>query len=352
MLLNTPKKKDYYEELRYKAKRPILPISILLAVLVVGTIGYRILWYDIDSTLIDALYMTVVTITTVGYAEIHPLDDVGRIFTIIISIAGIGSLFYVLSVIMENLFMYQLKNYRGKKKMLKKIQNLKDHIIVVGFGRVGRLAAEELEAQGETFVIIDENFEEDAHLRADKNMITVRGDATDDVILERAGIDKARGLIIASGSSATNVFVTLSAKVLNPDIFIVSRSDEHNDTEKLRRAGADRIVNPYSIGGQRLANLMINTNVVDFFQANLGAEGDKLNIENVRLPNSCHFFGKSLIELNLRAKTGVTVLAVVRKGKAHINPDGDLKIEKGDQLVVVGSTEQLASFSNLIKNKG
>jgi voltage-gated potassium channel len=351
-MIKAPKKKDYYEELRYKAKRPILPLTILMIVLIGGTWGYYMLWYDYqDSTLIDAFYMTVITISTVGFAEIHPLNDLGRILTIVVSILGIGSLFYVLSVIMENLFIYQLRNYHGKKKMLKKIQNLNKHIIVIGYGRVGKLAAEELETRGETFVIIDEDFEEEARYRADHNMITVRGDATEDDILHRAGITKARGLIIASGSSSTNVFIALSAKVLNPTLFIVSRSDDHRDNEKLRRAGADRVVNPYSIGGQRLANLMMNTNVIDFFETSFGAGEDKLNIENIKLPEDCGLFNQTLIELNLRAQTGVTVLAVVRNGKPHINPSGDLSILQGDQLVVVGSREQLDSFDNLMRKK-
>jgi voltage-gated potassium channel len=348
-MLQLPKKKDYFEELKYKAKRPILPIAILFGVLVVGTVGYHIIWIDENATFIDALYMTVITISTVGYAEIHPLDATGRIFTMLISILGIGSLFYVLSVIMENLFIYQLRNYRGKKKMIKKIESLKDHIIIVGYGRVGKLAAAELETRGETFVIVDEEFEEEARYRAERNMVTIRGDATQDDILLKAGIDRARGLIIATAKSSTNVFVVLSAKVLNPNLFIVARADDISDNEKIKRAGADRVVNPFTVGGQRLANLMLNTKMIDFFTASFGIGQDKLNFENIELPDECNLFNKTLIEINLRAKTGVTVLAVVRDGKPFINPSGDLSIEKGDQLVVVGSREQLDSFEKLIR---
>jgi voltage-gated potassium channel len=338
-----------YKELKPETKKPVIPVMILLVVMVIGTIGYSIIWQEHGGNLIDALYMTVITLTTLGYAEIYPLDNVGRIFTMFIAVTGIGSLFYVLSVIMENLFVVQLHNYRGKKKKMKEIEKLHNHIIIIGYGRVGQLAASMLLNSGERFVVIDDDFVEEDIVNLKQNLLKVTGNATEDSTLIKAGIIRARGLIVATGNSATTVFVALSAKVLNPNVFIVARADEDSDVEKLKRAGADRVVNPYSIGGQRMANLMINSNVVDFIETSFGIAEGGLKIENLKPSDNCNWYNRTLKELDLRQKFGVSVLAVIRDNKPVTNPGGNFKLKFGDQFIMMGSEEELNSIEKALK---
>jgi voltage-gated potassium channel len=330
-----------------KLKKPIVPTVILLLVVVIGTIGYDILWKDTNSTIIDEIYMTLITITTVGYSEVYPLNTAGRIFTIFISLLGIGSLFYILSVIMENLVIIQLANLRGKKKMMKQIEKLEDHIIIVGYGRVGRTAANELKERDEQFVVIDNDIADRAEELAGDDILTIEGDGAEDSVLLGAGIERARGMVVTTAHSSTTVFVVLSAKVLNPNLFIVARSDEESAIEKLQRAGADRIVNPYSIGGQRLARVMVNPNMFDFIESSLGPGENALNLEKILLPEDCKWIGKSLKELDVRRHSGATILAVIRAGKPIINPDGNFRIEERDQLIALGDKDQLEQLEKL-----
>jgi voltage-gated potassium channel len=291
--------------------------------------------------------MTVITITTVGYLEVYPLNDVGRVFTIFIAVIGIGSMFYLFGIIMENLFIIQLSNYRGKKKMLKKLHSISNHIIVVGYGRVGKLATDVLEASGEQFIVIDEEFKENIEISNSGKFIKLKGNAVEDEILLAAGIKNARGLIITAPDASVSVFVVLSAKVLNPDIFIVARAEDESVAEKLKKAGASRTVNPYSIGGQRLANLMINQNVVDFMETGFGIGDNNLKIESINLPDSCHFNDKTIKESQIRQKTGVSIIAVIRDELPFLNPDGNFIINRNDQLVLLGTKQQLENFEQL-----
>ncbi|MFP4529157.1 MAG: potassium channel family protein [Candidatus Kapaibacterium sp.] len=328
-------------------KKPFLPTIILLLVIIIGTMGYNIIWEDTESTVIDELYMTLITITTIGFEEVYPLDSIGRIFTIFVGIFGIGSLFYILSVLMENLVIIQLANLRGKKKMMKKIDKLENHILLIGYGRVGRIAAKELKEHGEKFVIIDWDFGDNMSELVGEDILALEGDGTEDNILLQAGIERARGVIVTTARPSTTVFVVLSAKVLNPNLFIVARSDEESAIEKLQRAGADRIVNPYSIGGQRLARVMVNPNMFDFIESSLGPGENALNLEKIMVPASSRLIGKSLKELDIRSASGATILAVIRDGTPTINPQDDFRIEERDQLIALGNNEQLKRLEEL-----
>ncbi len=326
-----------------KLKKPLLPGILLALIIIVGTIGYMLIWKDIaEAGFIDAFYMTIITITTLGYAEIYELGHVGRMFTIFIALFGIGSLFYILGTFMENLFILQLDNYRGKKKMQKKIDELDDHIIVIGLGRVGKRAVKELIQKQENFVVIDNKITDEQSEEINNNeFYCIKGDATDDDTLNSAGINRARALMVTTANSSTSVFVVLSAKVLNPNIFIVARCDNDNDIEKLMRAGANRVINPYAIGGQRLANILVNPNVVDFFETSLGSKQQSINIENIQLPEDSIWLGKSLIEMNLRQKSGATIIAVMRDNKPITQLDGNMKLLEEDILLTLGTKEQL-----------
>lgn len=342
-------KRNYnINELKAMTKKPLLPFIIVLSVVIFGTLGYYLLWYGkYDATIIDALFMTLTTITTIGFGEVKPLDDTARLFTMVIALVGIGSLFFILSVWMENLFILQLNNFSRRKKIMKNIDKLSGHIILVGYGRVGQLAVRELLSSKEEFVVIDDDFVEEDSLGKLHTLLTITGDATADEVLIKAGIERARGIIISTADPATNVFIALSAKVLNPDIFIVARSDNEGDNEKLRRAGANRIVNPYAIGGVRMANLMLNTNIIDFMETSFGEGEENLKMENLTLSEGSHWIDKALKDIKLRQKTGATVLAVIRNGKPHVNPGGDFIIHSGDELVIFGTKSQLKNLEEI-----
>lgn len=332
-------------------KKPIYPFFILLAIIIIGTIGYDFIWRDTDSTLLDAFYMTIITITTVGYSEIYTLDTTGRLFTTFVAVFGIGSLFYILGILMENLVFLQISNYRGQKRIMKQLEDIQGHIIIVGLGRVGKLTAKELSGRNQDFVIIDNKIDENDTEVQSIEAIIIEGDATEDETLKRAGIERAKGMIVATANSATTVFVVISAKVLNPDIFIIARADEESSRVKLLRTGADRVVNPYAIGGQRLANLMVNRNIVEFFETGISSKEGSLNIESIELPNECSLIGKTIREADLRRKTGVTILAVIRDGEPNVNPDGEFKLADADTLMAFGTRDDLNKLEKLISNK-
>ena len=334
-------------KLKEQLKKPIIPTIIFVVVIIAGVIGYDIIWSDKNSTFIDELYMTLITVTTVGYNEVYPLDTAGRIFSISIAVVGIGSLFYILFVFMENLVVLKLSNYRVYKERMKKIKEMKDHIVLIGLGRVGKLAATHLKQRKQDFVLVEKADNQEMIDNFDSDMLYVLGDATEDETLIKAGIKRARGVMVATANSATTVFVVLSSKVLNPDLFIVARSDDENSNEKLKRAGANRVVNPYAIGGQRLANLMVNTNVVDFIDTSFGSEENNLSLENIMIPEDCVWIGKTLKELDVRNKVGATILAVIRNDKPIVNPDGSFVINRSDQLVAFGTADDLKKLEQL-----
>lgn len=329
-----------------RIKKPYIPIILLITIIIGGTIGYDIIWTETNSNIIDALYMTIITITTVGYAEVYPLDTTGRIFTMIIGVFGIGSLFYLLSIFMENLFTYQLLNIRGKKKVQKRLDNISNHIIVVGYGRVGELASKELIDRDIEFVIIDKEIPDE--LKNLSNVISIEGDATDDAVLSLANIEEAKSLIVATADASTNLFIVLSARELNENIFIISRSDNSLLEKKLLRAGADRTLNPYSAGGQKMANIAIDPQIMDFIDSNLGTkDGDYLKIEQFELSDGNDWHGKTLKELDIRQKSGVTIIGIIRDNDTNLNPFGEFELKSKDQLVAIGTKDQLMKFNNL-----
>lgn len=332
---------------RNDKKKHFLPSMILFSVLVVGTLGYYLLWSELPgATIIDAFYMTFTTIATIGFGEVHPLQTGGRIFTIIIAFAGIASLFYIFSSVMENLVTMQLLNIRGQKKMIKEINSLRDHIILVGYGRVGSLTARELLKKNKRFVVIDTNLIEDLTNRTD--LLFIKGDAREDDILLSAGIETAKGIIITTGNPASTVFITISAKVLNPNIHIIARSDEESDIKKLMRAGANEVVNPYERGGVRLANLMVNPHIVKFLDESLSDEDNSFSLEKILLSENSKWVGKSLKELDLRNKAGVTILVVIRNHHPNPNPDSNFLLEGGDEIIFMGENKNLKLLESLI----
>lgn len=295
----------------------------------------------------DALFMTVTTITTIGYGEVKPLDTAGRVFTMVLAVTGIGSLFYTLGVVMEYLVAVRLADPGGRRRMERRIAELRGHVIVAGLGRVGRQAAHELAQARRAFVVVDPGAAAARHAE-ERGYLLLAGDATDDGVLERAGVRRASGVIVTTSNDATNMYIVLSARVLNPDLYIVSRAVDEASVVKLSRAGANRAISPYAIGGHRLAHLILKPTVVDFFETALRTGSDALNIEDLEVSADSPAAGQALDALNIRRVTGATILAVLREGSPLVSPSGDLVLSKGDQLLAIGTGEQLARLERLI----
>lgn len=324
-----------------------LPITLVGLITLIGTAGYMWLGQDQNATWLDALFMTVITITTIGYSEVIHLNDVGRIFTMFIGITGIGSLFYSLTVVMDNLVESRLKDPLGEKKMQKEIDRLSGHIILAGLGRVGKQAARELKDADVPFVIVDPS-PEARHYANQHDILIVMGDATDDAFLMQAGIERANGLIVTTSDDASNLYIILSARELKSDLFIVSRAVNEASIPKLIRAGANRAISPYAIGGRRLAHLILSPAAVEFFDTVIKKGAESLDLESIKVGIGAKAIGQSLGELNARVITGASVLVIFRGNQVLPNPGPNEVLQAGDQLLAFGTAEQLDDLENLI----
>jgi len=331
--------------------RLLLPLSLVLAVVAIGTVGYHWLWRHVGGTWMDALFMTVTTITTIGYGEIKPLTTAGRLFTIVLAVIGIGSMFYTLGVVMEYLVSVRLADPVGRRRMERQIVQLSSHVIVAGMGRVGTQAALELHGAGAPFVVIDAR-ESAIQLARERGYLALVGDASRDEVLAQAGIRRARGLIVTTGDDATSVYVVLSARVLNPELYIVARATDEAGVTKVLRAGANRAVSPYAIGSHRLAHLMLSPAVVDFFETAFRRGQDALAIEDLALPADSPCVGRTLDTLDIRRATGATVLAILRDGNPVASPPGDFALAGGDHLLALGTGDQLRRLEKMITAGG
>ena len=327
--------------------RLVTPVATVIAVTIIGTIGYYYLGRTQDATFLDALFMTVITITTIGYGEIIHLDEMGRVFTILIAITGIGSLFYSLTITMDYLVMIRVSDPFGTKKMQKQIDMFVDHVIIAGLGRVGRQAAKEMQDSGMPFVIID-NRPEARDLAVQQGYLFILGDASDDQVLHQAGIERARGLIVTSGDDATNVYIVLSARVLNPKLFIISRAVEESSIPKLTRAGADRAMSPHAIGGRRLAHLILSPTVIDFFDTVISKGEEFLNLEGISVQSESPIVGKCLADLSIRERSGANVLVILRGRQVLPNPEDCQTLEVNDRLLALGTAQQLVALEKIL----
>ncbi|MFZ5441275.1 MAG: potassium channel family protein [Myxococcota bacterium] len=333
-------------ERRLLARRVRVPAFLLVFTHLLGAVGYQIVWYPY-GTLMDALFMTFTTITTIGFGEIHKLDTAGRLLTMVISASGIGSLFYTFTAILDYATSEQVREARRRRKMQKSIDELQGHYILAGIGRVGREAAAELKSSGVPFVIIDPAPEVEAFARQ-LDAPFIRGDATEDGTLLSAGVTRAKGLIVTTSSDATNLYVILSARMLNTQLFIASRAVDDASVTKLMRAGANRAISPYAIGGRRLAHLLLSPRVVDFLETALTRGNTSLSIEDVVVGQGSPADGKTLQQLELGKKTGASVLAVVRNGMPTANPRSDFVLSGGDHLLTLGTVEQLRAVERAL----
>ena len=318
-------------------QRLLRVILLLLLVIVTGTIGYMVIerWSPLD-----AIYMTIITISTVGYSEIHPLSTAGKVFSSILIFGGVGVMLYTGGALVQYIIEGHFPSIFGRHKMKEKIEQLKEHIILCGYGKVGQEVAEVFSNEGVAFVIIDEN-EEAINKAIENKYPSLQGSATNDDILEQAGIRRARGLVAALDSDADNLYLTLSAKALRPELFVVARGSSEESEAKLKRAGADRIILPYRIGGRRMALLTLRPLVVDFIDTTMHSSGRELVLENVKVTPESPLAGVTVTD-GLGCCGAMAILAVKKKnGKLIPNPPNDTPLEIDDELVIIGTREQL-----------
>lgn len=321
-------------------------IIILASIIAAGTIGYMFIegWSPTD-----AIYMTIITISTVGFGEVHPLSTAGQIFSIVLIIGGVSGALFVLSALFEHALAGRFGVARRRRQMKAKIAHLKDHIVLCGYGRVGEDIARTFSEEGVPFVIIDSRPDNIA-LAEEQGYPCLLGDATSDKVLLEAGIERARALVAAIGSDADNTYIVLSARGLRPDLFIEARASDKEAEAKLKRAGADRIVSPNSIGARRMALLAIRPTVADFIDTVTFRRGRELQMENIIVPDSSPLVGQTVEAIRQRSQANI--LAINRKnGKLLANPTSQEAIDPGDRLIIMGTAEQLTTLESLCQGE-
>jgi voltage-gated potassium channel len=317
-------------------------IGLALGLGLVGVAGYVVIegW-----TWDDALFMTVITLSTVGYGEVRQLSGAGRIFSILLILSGVGVVAYSFAVIADYLIAGELNGILRRQRMKRTIQHFQGHYVICGFGRVGQQVVEGLIANHHALVVIDTDPQHSSTLDA-LGIPHVDGDATDDDVLKGAGIERARGLCTCLPSDAANVFIVLSARTLNPDLFIIARSNQPASTSKLRIAGANQVINPYQITGRRMAALLLQPGVVEFLDVVMHQGDLELRVEEIRIGQTSSLNGYTLTALRIRNETGVNVLAVRQhNGKLVTDLSVDPVLHAGDALIGLGTSQQLAALA-------
>jgi voltage-gated potassium channel len=296
-------------------------------------------------SVLDALYMTIITLTTVGYREVHPLSERGLVFTMIVLVGGVGTFFYVLTAAARTVVEGELQEVFGRKRLEKRIRELRDHYVICGYGRMGRIISRELKEKGVRFVVIEKSLET---LQEREDVLAVTGDATNDHTLKEAGIERARGLISVLPTDAENLFVVLSARGLNPDLFIVARAVDEGAEQKLLRAGADKVVSPYHIGGIRMAYTVLRPAVVEFIEFATKTGNIELRMEEVSIGEESKLVGMSLDECGFGRDLGIIIVAIKRAtGDMKFNPTSRSSIKAGDTLIAIGEASKLKVLEDI-----
>lgn len=324
--------------------RFLLLLLIILVLLGTGVIGYMLLegwgW-------LDALYMTVIALSTVGFGEVHPLSPTGRFFTIILIVLGLGFIVYGLDYLVST----RLDTLFQRRRSMNKISQLQNHIIVCGYGRVGQSVVDSLQAGPNELVVIENDPEHVAQLERG-DILFIEGDATEDAVLKKAGLERAHGLIACAGDDSVNLFVVLSARALQPDLYIVARSIDARNEPKMQLAGADRVVSLYDIGGRRMANIMLRPYATEFFDVVTLDNGVKLWVEEISIQEGAALAGQTVGEADIRRKTGVMLIGLVRGGaKSVYLAEANTRLQAGDQLIVLGTRPQLDQLAVLAGQK-
>jgi voltage-gated potassium channel len=327
-------------------RRLILSAALIVLIISFGTAGYM----SIEGwSFLDSVYMTIITLTTVGFKEIHELSPGGKVFTIILIIGGVGTVLYSLGTGAKLVLEGELQEIYGRKRLEKRLKELKDHFIVCGYGRMGKIISRELKGEDVSFVVIEKNPDQ---LEEKEDILVIDGDATRDEVLRKVGIEKAKCLISVLPTDAENLFVVLSARGLNPNLLIVARAGEEGSERKLLRAGADRVVSPYHIGGLRIAHSVLKPAVVDFIEFATHSGNIDLQMEEIRIQEGSKLAGLTLDECGIGRDLGVIVVAIKQiSGEMKFNPTFRSTMGAGDTLIAVGETSKLKILEDMATGK-
>ncbi|MGZ4817081.1 MAG: potassium channel family protein [Terriglobales bacterium] len=320
-----------------RAIRNLKLVALALAVLFgVGTAGFHVMegW-----TWFDSFYMVLITVTTIGYSEVHALSHSGQVFNVFIIIIGVGLVFLLIGVVAQALLEFELTQFFGRRRMEREIDRLSGHFIICGAGRVGRSTARELARKPAPFVII-ENADTKME-RLPPEWLVIRGDATQEATLRQAQIERARGLVAATTTDATNIYIVLTARGLNPKLKIIARASEEDAEKHLKTAGADSVISPYHFAGHRIAQSFLRPHVLDFIDSATVRLGVDLEIAEIEVGARSRYVGQTFRTSKMRSDTGIIVLAVKRDGSMRFNPAPDDRIEAGDTLIAMGETAGL-----------
>jgi voltage-gated potassium channel len=310
-------------------------MGVLGLVLVLGTVGYILL----GLPWLDALYQTVITISTVGYRELGTFGTRYQVFTILLILFGTGTALYTLGVLIDTMFEARITGHFRRRRMKRGIDRLKGHVILCGYGQVGEAICEEITRSGRQVVIVDRSLRD--RVDGSFEMPVVQGDATDDAVLARAGLDRAATLVLALDSDVDNLYVALTARSINPEIFIVARANHRAAIAKLQQAGADRVVNPHQIGGAHMAAVVAQPEVVDFLDVVMQDGRFEVRMAHFEIAAGSQLAGRALGEAGIRRRTGSTILAIRRDETFLTNPDGQFVLEPGDIIIALGTEDHL-----------
>jgi voltage-gated potassium channel len=322
--------------------------TLLGALIVAGTVGYRLIegwsWFD-------AVYMVVMTVTTIGYGEVHPLSPAGRAFNLFIMAGGVGLVLLMTGALAAALLEFELQSFFGRRRMGRKIEKLSGHYIICGAGRVGRSAARELARKPVSFVLVDSN---PARLeKLPSEWLTYLGDATQESTLRDLHVESARGLVAVSTTDATNLYIVLTARGMNPNLKIIARASEEDAEKHLKTAGADSVISPYSFAGHRIAQSFLRPNVLDFLDIATARRGMlDLEIEEIHVEAGSPFAGKTIEGSNIRQEHGVIVLAIKNQSGMRFNPQPGDMIQPGDHLIAMGEPASMRRLESMAATAG
>lgn len=328
----------------HRIRRQLLRFAMgLMTIGAAGTVGYMVLegWNPVD-----AIYMTVITLSTVGFSEVRPLSETGRMFTAALIVAGVGAVTYLFAAVSQYVISGELTGSLRKRRMQHRIDALQGHYIICGFGRVGRQALLDLVDKGKSCVVIEQG---DSSVPEAGTTLSIVGDASDDDVLQRAGVQRAAGLVAVTGDDATNLFITLTARTLNSSIVIVARANNPASEPKLRRAGATHVISPYIISGRRIARQLLFPSVTDFLDVVMHSGSLELLLEECRIEPDSDLHGTTVHEAQVRSRTGANVLAARRHNEGRIvtNLPAEMRFEPGDVLIALGTEAQLKALTAL-----
>jgi len=323
-----------------------LGILVLLTIILTATLG---LMYLEGWDFFTALYVTVITLSTVGYGDITPTTFWGKLFTLFYIICGAGAMAYTFASIAGFIIEGELKKVLRLKKMESKLKSIRDHYIICGFGKIGKVVAEKFDSLGVPYVVVDIDEKKLAREAENfKNLLYVVGDATLDEVLIKAGVERAKGLIATVKSDAENLFVTISARGLNPKLYIIAKAEAETTIDKLLKAGADRVVSPYIIGGMRIAEMALRPEILDFVSTLMDETYD-MEIGRFTIHPQSEVVGKTLHESKIRQRSGATILAIIKDGdRVIINPGPDVVLEPYNVVYAFGTKEHLEKLKEIL----